>query len=151
MLTKIVQEFANDIAKLVRIVMESNVGINGKVGKNTLKDSDIYRELSVYATSDGDLVMDIMLNDYIQYIENGRRKGAKMPPIEAIVKWCKEKNISTDNSTIFLIRRAISREGVEPHPIMAKVFQEMDNKWDNSWGDKLFESITEQLSKFFNQ
>lgn len=150
MLTRIMQEFGNDIAKLVRMVMESNVGINGKVGKNTLKDSDIYRELSVYATSDGDLVMDIMLNDYIQYIENGRRKGAKMPPVEPIVRWCREKGIPTDNSTIFLIRRAISRDGIEPRPIMAKVFEEMDNTWDNGWADRLFDVIMEQLNKFFN-
>ena len=150
MLTRIMQEFGNDIAKLVRMVMESNVGINGKVGKNTLKDSDIYRELSVYATSDGDLVMDIMLNDYIQYIENGRRKGAKMPPVEPIVRWCREKGIPTDNSTIFLIRRAISRDGIEPRPIMAKVFEEMDNKWDNGWADRLFDVIMEQLNKFFS-
>lgn len=140
MLERVVQEFANDIAKLIRIVMESN----------GLKNTDIYRELSVHATNDGDLVMDIMLNDYIQYIENGRRVGAKMPPVEPIVRWCKEKNIPTNNSTIFLIRRAIAREGVEPRPIMAKVFQEIDSKWDNSWGDKLFESIIEQLNKFFN-
>lgn len=150
MLTRIMQEFGNDIAKLVRMVMESNVGINGKVGKNTLKDSDIYRELSVYATSDGDLVMDIMLNDYIQYIENGRRIGAKMPPVEPIVRWCREKGIPTDNSTIFLIRRAISRDGIEPRPIMAKVFEEMDNKWDNGWADRLFDVIMEQLNKFFS-
>ena len=139
MLTKIVQEFANDIAKLVRMAMESN----------GLKDSDIYRELSVHATNDGDLVMDIMLNDYIEYIERGRRIG-EMPPVEAIVKWCKEKNIPTDNSTIFLIRRAIAREGIEPRPIMAKVFEEMDNKWDNGWADRLFDVIMEQLNKFFN-
>lgn len=150
MLTRIMQEFGNDIAKLVRMVMESNVGINGKAGKNTLKDSDIYRELSVYATSDGDLVMDIMLNDYIQYIENGRRKGAKMPPVEPIVRWCREKGIPTDNSTIFLIRRAISRDGINPRPIMAKVFEEMDNKWDNGWADRLFDVIMEQLNKFFS-
>ena len=150
MLTRIMQEMGRDIAKLVRMVMESNVGINGKVGKNTLKDSDIYRELSVYATSDGDLVMDIMLNDYIQYIENGRRKGAKMPPVEPIVRWCREKGIPTDNSTIFLIRRAISRDGIEPRPIMAKVFEEMDNKWDNGWADRLFDVIMEQLNKFFS-
>ena len=106
---------------------------------NGLKDSDIYRELSVHATNDGDLVLDITLNDYIEYIENGRRAGGKFPPMEAIIKWCKEKGIPTDNSTIFLIRRAIAREGVEPRPIMAKVFQELDSKWDNSWSDKLFE------------
>lgn len=143
-------EFGNDIAKIVRMVMESNVGINSKTGHNTLSQSDIYRQLSVISTSDGDLVFDIMLNDYITYIENGRRAGAKFPPIEPIVRWARKHGIPTDNSTIYLIRRAISRDGIKPRPIMAKVFEELDRAWEGEWSDRLFKIITEQLDKFFN-
>ena len=150
MLTRVMYEFGKDIAALVRMVMDSNVGVNQKVGRNTLSDSDIYRTLSVRATNDGDLVMDIVLNDYIQYIESGRRKGAKFPPVEPIVRWCKEKGIPSDNSTIFLIRRAIARDGITPRPIMAKVFDELDRAWDNEWSDKLFDIIMETINKFFN-
>lgn len=147
---KIVMEFSKDLMQLVRMVMDSNVGINTKVGRNTLSDSDIYNTLSVRATSDGDLILDIVLNDYIQYIESGRRKGAKFPPVEPIVRWCKEKGIPTDNSTIFLIRRAIARDGINPRPIMAKVFEELDRAWDNEWSDRLFDIIMETINKFFN-
>lgn len=150
MLTRVMYAFGKDIAALVRMVMDSNVGVNQKVGRNTLSDSDIYRTLSVRATNDGDLVMDIVLNDYIQYIESGRRKGAKFPPVEPIVRWCKEKGIPSDNSTIFLIRRAIARDGIAPRPIMAKVFDELDRAWDNEWSDKLFDIIMETINKFFN-
>lgn len=150
MLTRVMYEFGKDIASLVRMVMDSNVGVNQKVGRNTLSDSDIYRTLSVRATNDGDLVMDIVLNDYIQYIESGRRKGAKFPPVEPIVRWCKEKGIPSDNSTIFLIRRAIARDGIAPRPIMAKVFDELDRAWDNEWSDRLFDIIMETINKFFN-
>ena len=150
MLTKIINEFAKDIATIVRLVMDSNVGINSKTGSNTLSQSDIYRQLSVISTSDGDLVFDIMLNDYITYIENGRRKGAKMPPVEPIVRWARKHGIPTDNSTIFLIRRAISRDGIKPRPIMAHVFEELDRAWESEWSDRLFNIITEQLDKFFN-
>lgn len=150
MLTRVMYEFGKDIAALVRMVMDSNVGVNQKVGRNTLSDSDIYRTLSVRATNDGDLVLDIVLNDYIQYIESGRRKGAKFPPVEPIVRWCKEKGIPSDNSTIFLIRRAIARDGIAPRPIMAKVFDELDRAWDSEWSDKLFDIIMETINKFFN-
>lgn len=150
MLTRIMNEFANDITKIVRMVMDSNVGINKKSGHNTLSDSDIYKQLSVMATSDGDLVFDIMLNDYITFIESGRRKGAKMPPIEPIVRWCKKKGIPSDNSTVYLIRRAISRDGIAPRPIIATVFEELDREWEGAWSDNLFNIIIEQLDKFFN-
>lgn len=149
MLTRVMFEIGNDIAKLVREIMDSNVGMNMKVGKNTLSDSDLYRELSVRSTSDGDLVFDIMLNDYIQYIENGRRKGAKFPPIEPIIQWCRKKGLPTDNSTIFLIRRAISRDGIAARPIMARVFDELDRNWNDGWADHIFNKIMEHIDKFF--
>ncbi len=147
---KIVMEFSKDLMTLVRMVMESNVGINQKVGTNTLVDSNIYKTLSVKATNDGDLIFDIILNDYITYIESGRRKGAKMPPVAPIVAWARKKGIPTDNSTIYLIRRAISRDGIKPRPVLQYVFDEVDREWDDSLADKLFNQITEIIDKFFN-
>lgn len=143
-------EFSKDIMALVRMVMESNVGINSKVGVNTLVNSNIYNTLSVKATNDGDLVFDIILNDYLVYIENGRRKGAKMSPVEPIVDWAKKHGIPTDNSTIYLIRRAISRDGVKPRPFLKYVFEEIDYQWEHEVSDKLFETIMSEVDKFFN-
>lgn len=147
---KIVTEFSKDLMTLVRMVMESNVGINQKVGTNTLVGSNIYKSLSIRATHDGDLVFDIILNDYIVFIESGRRKGAKMPPVEPIIRWARSRGIPTDNSTIFLIRRAISREGIRPRPILQYVFEEVDREWDEKLADKLFNKIMEEVDKFFN-
>ena len=147
---KIVMEFSKDLMQLVRMVMESNVGINQKVGRNTLTSSQIYKTLSVKATNDGDLIFDIVLNDYIQFIESGRRKGAKFPPVEPIVRWARLKGIPTDNSTIFLIRRAISRDGIKPRPIMQYVFEEIDREWDEQLADELFNKIMEMIDNFFN-
>ena len=149
-IASIVMEFSKDIMSLVRMVMESNVGINAKVGVNTLTNSDIYKALSVKATNDGDLVFDIILNDYIQYIESGRRKGAKFPPVEPIVEWCRKKGIPTDNSTVFLIRRAISRDGIKPRPILAHVFEEFDRNWNDGAADEIFNKIIEEINKWFN-
>ncbi len=147
---KIVMEFSKDLMTLVRMVMESNVGINQKVGTNTLVDSNIYKTLSVKATNDGDLIFDIILNDYLVFIESGRRKGAKFPPVEPIVKWARSRGIPTDNSTIYLIRRAISRDGIKPRPFMAYVMEEVDREWDDQLADKLFNQIIEIIDKFFN-
>lgn len=147
---KIVMEFSKDLMTLVRMVMESNVGINDKVGRNTLVDSNIYKTLSVKATNDGDLIFDIILNDYLTFIESGRRKGAKFPPVEPIVKWARSRGIPTDNSTIFLIRRAISRDGIKPRPFMAHVMEEIDREWDDSLADELFNKIISEIDKFFN-
>lgn len=149
---KIVMEFSKDLMTIVRMVMSSNQGINQKerVRRNTLVDSKLYNTLSVRATNDGDLIFDIILNDYLRYIESGRRAGAKFPPVEPIVRWCKSKGISTDNSTIFLIRRAISRDGIRPRPIMQYVFEEIDDEWNDSLADEIFDKIMETIDKYFN-
>lgn len=145
---------ANEFMEVVRLVMDSEAGINHKVGFNTLSNSNIYRDLlaSGQLNSDG-LVATVFLNDYIFYIENGRRKGAKMPPVEPIVKWARSRGIPTDNSTIFLIRRAISRDGIKGRPIMEKVLELMDTKMteNGGWLDRIFDEIMKLVDEFFNK
>lgn len=149
-INKLVMEFTNDIMQLVRAVMEGQELVNHKVGRNTIIGSDIYKNLQVKATNDGDLVFDILLNDYLTFIESGRRKGAKFPPVEPIVKWARKRGIPTDNSTIFLIRRAISRDGIAPRPFMDKVFEDIDYVWDKGWADELFDEIMKMINEFFS-
>ena len=149
-ISKIVMEFSKDIMDIVRAVMESNLLDNHKVGRNTITGSDIYKNLQVITKNDGDLVFDILLNDYLTYIESGRRKGAKMPPVEPIVRWARSRGIPTDNSTIYLIRRAISRDGIAPRPFMATVMEQIDLKMEN-WYDKIFDEITKLINDFFNK
>ena len=148
-ISKLVMEFSKDIMNLVRVVMESNLLDNHKVGRNTIIGSDIYKTLQVKSTNDGDLMFDIILNDYLTFIESGRRKGAKFPPVEPIVRWARSRGIPTDNSTIYLIRRAISRDGIAPRPFMATVMEQIDLNMEN-WYDKLFDEITKLINDFFN-
>ena len=143
-ISKIVTEFTKDIMQLVHAAMD------GQDLDNNKSSSDIYKNLQVKATNDGDLVFDILLNDYLTYIESGRRKGADMPPVEAIVEWAKKHDIPTDNGTIFLIRRAISRDGIAPRPFMATVMEQIDLNMPN-WYDKIFDEITKLINDFFNK
>lgn len=143
-ISKIVMEFTKDIIKLVHAAMD------GKDLASNKSSSDIYKNLQVKATNDGDLVFDIILNDYLTFIESGRRKGADMPPVEPIVNWAKKHGIPTDNGTIYLIRRAISRDGIAPRPFMDKVFADIDYVWDKDWADELFDEIMRMINDFFN-
>lgn len=149
MLEQIIQAFRDDILTIIRAVMKSDAGINPKIGSNTLADSNLIKSIEVIATDDGDLVFDVMANDYIQYIESGRRKGAKLPPPEPIIKWAKRHGIPSDNSTIWAIRKAISRDGIRPRPIFEHVIEEIDRKWDNKWSDALFDAVTKIIDEFF--
>ena len=143
-ISKIVMEFTKDIMQLANAVMEGQDLASNK------SSSDIYKNLQEKATNDGDLVFDIILNDYLTFIESGRRKGADMPPVKPIVEWAKKHGIPTDNGTIYLIRRAISRDGIAPRPFMDKVFADIDYVWDKDWADELFDEIMRMINDFFN-
>lgn len=142
--------FAEDVMNITADIMASSMLVNDKVGRNTISpNSDIFREM--YAKASGNIVIQLLLNDYVQYIESGRKAGSKFPPIQPIVQWAKKRNIPTDNSTIFLIRRAIAEDGIKPRPFMYKVLETIDNKWDGEWSSELFNELTKIIDEFFNK
>lgn len=142
--------FAEDVMNITADIMASSMLVNDKVGSNTISpNSDIYKEM--YAKASGNIVIQLLLNDYVQYIESGRKAGSKFPPIQPIVQWAKKRNIPTDNSTIFLIRRAIAEDGIRPRPFMYKVLETIDKKWEGDWSSELFNELTKIIDEFFNK
>lgn len=155
-LAKIIKSFAEDIVEEARKIMASNVGVNEKTGTNTLKDSNLYKQIDWSFRQEGeDIIIDTLFNYYIVYIEWTRPPGyGKMPPIDAIVKWLKRKHIVPNNknirSTAFLIARAIQRDGHRGRPILATLFKNTDEKWDKELSYKLFNEIIKDLTAYFN-
>lgn len=147
----IIQNLAQSFLGAFQAIISSDIGINKKSGKNTLQNSNMAKESSErWYDKNGDAVIELFVNDYIQYIESGRRKGAKFPPVEPIVRWCKKNNIPTDNSTVFLIRRAISRDGIPARPIFRYVWEHMDENMDKVYFDNIFKSIISEINQYFN-
>lgn len=142
--------FAEDVMNITADIMASSMLVNDKIGRNTISpDSKIFKEM--YAKASGNIVIQLLLNDYAQYIESGRKAGSKFPPIQPIVQWAKKRGIPTDNSTIFLIRRAIAEDGIRPRPFMYKVLEAIDKKWDGEWSSELFNELTKIIDEFFNK
>lgn len=150
-LSRVAKIIENDIISIVREIMSANDMINNKVGKNTIApDSDLFKQIKTKVRNDGDIVFDLMLNDYIVYVENGRRPNGKFPPIQPIIQWAQKKGIPTDNNTIYAIRYSIAKEGIKPRPIMAKVFERMDKVWENEWSDRIYNEIISEIENWFN-
>lgn len=149
-ITLLAKAFAEDVMTITADIMASSVMVNDKVGINTIApDSNIFKEM--YAKASGNIVIQLLLNDYVQYIESGRKAGSKFPPIQPIVQWAKKRGIPTDNSTIFLIRRAIAEDGIRPRPFMYKVLETIDKKWEGEWSSDLFNELTKIIDEFFNK
>ena len=149
----ICREIAQDIVKAAREVMASDVGINAKVAKNTLADSDLSRHIDWDIQFGDDTVINVLFNYYIQFIEEGRKpKTGKMPPEGAIIKWMRKKHIVSSNRNIrsvaFLIRRAIWRDGYNARPVIKTLSDRTDVLWDK-WAEQLFDSIIKDINDFF--
>lgn len=145
---------ANDIVEAARMVMASDVGINDKVGKNTLADSDLSRQIDWDIQFGDDTVINVLFNYYIQFIEDGRSpKKGKMPPEKAIIGWLRRKHIVSSNKNIrsvaFLVRRAIWRDGYNARPVLKRLEKETDRLWESKWADELFEALIKDLTEFF--
>ena len=153
-ITLLAKAFAEDVMNITADIMASNLMLNKK-GINTIApDSKIFKEM--YAKSSGNIVIELLLNDYVHYIESGRRKSTNAkkvapPPVKAIVQWAKNRNIPTDNLTIYKIRSAIVRDGIKPRPFMYKVLETIDKKWDEEWSSELFQELTKIIDEFFNK
>ena len=146
-ITSLAKALAEDIMNITADIMASSMLVNDKVINTIAPDSKIFKEM--YAKASGNIVIQLLLNDYVQYIESGRKAGSKFPPIQPIVQWAKKRGIKTDNSTIFLIRRAIAEDGIKPRPFMYKVLETIDKKWDGEWSSDLFQELTKIIDEFF--
>jgi hypothetical protein len=139
---------ANDILSLFKSVLASDVGINAKVGENTLKDS----RLANTAVINSDIPFyHLILNAYIDDIENGRRvRQQPLVKIEALRDWARRKGISSDNHTLRIIQAAIWRDGIKGRPVMKTFWKMMDKEWKDSYAEVLFEAIVKELEEYFN-
>ncbi|MBB4036958.1 hypothetical protein GGR21_002872 [Dysgonomonas hofstadii] len=141
-ITQIIEVIAADVMKLSHIVMENN----------NLKNSALDKNMRVQVKqADNSIVIETLFDNYIDYIEQGRKPmTGKQPPIDALRDWALSRGIPTDNSTLFLISRAIWRDGTESRPILSALEEEIEKAFDEKWADQLFEAITDELTKYFN-
>lgn len=145
----VIADIMTEAKSIVLVVMSSELGVNNKVGKNTLIGSDIYENVDV--KSEDIEVVTLLVNDYIDYIENGRKPGS-FPPPHAIAEWCQKKGLPSDNSTVFLICRSIYEKGIAPRPIFdgsEGVWETIDSVFD-AWAEDIFTAITSGLTEWFN-
>lgn len=97
-------------------------------------------------------VVNLLVNDYIDYIESGRKPGTYPPP-NVIADWCQRKGLPSDNGTVYLICRSIYENGIPARPIFDGadgVWEQVDRIWEE-WADMVFNTLTEQLDEYFSE
>ena len=155
-LAKIIQEITNDIVKGARDIMSSDVGINEKVGFNTLVGSNLYKQISTSWKETGDnVVIDTFFNHYIEFIESGRMpKKGKRPPVLEIAKWLRRKHIVSSNENIMKVAYAVSyviwRDGYKARKILEALDKYVDSGFENKYADMIFDALFKEVDDYFS-
>lgn len=154
-LAKIVREITQDILKGAREIMDSDVGVNDKVGKNTLSDSNLYRMIkSQFLDNSDNIVISLFFNHYIEYIERGRMpKQGKRPPVFEIAKWLRRKKIASTNENImkaaYAVSYAIWRDGYKARKIFDMLDKFVDSGFENKFADMIFDALMKEVDDYF--
>ena len=120
-LRKVLQEYGDYFIQQARNDLGKNKSYaSGKLGDTMTTDVQIY---------DDHFEVNIILQDYWRYVEEGRRPG-KFPPVNRIKDWIAIKpvhpyptssgRLPTVDQLAFLIGRKIARDGITPRPFFKK-------------------------------
>lgn len=122
-----IQDITNDFV----VELKNKLKANDSNASGTLSNSirGIVKQNGKY------IVISIQLEDYYQFVENGRKAG-KYPPINAIKNWISVKpvlprplksgKLPTANQLAFLIARKISKVGIKPKPFLKPTITDFD-------------------------
>lgn len=125
-----------------------------------MNNGELYKTISYsVSTVNSGWVISVSLADYWKYIENGRRAGAKMPPLPAIENWIRVKQIIPHSMTLksgktviptipqlsFLIARSISQRGIPPKPLFKNSFEAAKKQFIEVIKEAITQDIKENL------
>jgi hypothetical protein len=124
------QAYLNKMADLIQRMLVRKISQDNKVASGRLRNSI---EVFVNVERDG-INLQVYAIDYAKFLLTGRRKGAKQPPINAILMWLVQKRIGigggkkrtlTGQARItnkeklkglaFVIARSIAKKGIKPY------------------------------------
>lgn len=161
-LLNLLQELADRIKERILSDMSSDIGINKKVNKNTLINSDLMKSVSVEAIDENTIIFSIA--DYYENVVQGRKEGIKLTSneIESLKLWIRKKQIRfegcDENTTLWLVIRSIYNYGISPRPFIrsgekngedpSKILRYLDDYF-NTWSDDVFNLIITKLNKLF--
>lgn len=108
--------------RIGEFIVEKIRGALYKIGIK--KFSKLYKSVQVKETSSG---FNILINEYYENVEKGRKKYAKRVPIKAIEDWVKRYLVLLPPKTVV---ERIYRNGIKPRPFSKKAMEDIDRELD---------------------
>lgn len=154
----------SDILEQIHLILASDVGVNTKVGFNTLEDSELDHNIKGHINGS---TLDIEFPQYVVYVEWDRPERYKNPPpYKVILDWLKRKHIRPTSGNIHTIeqlagaiRYSIWRDGWTKRIIAglnrdydymkSPLDEYIDKMWEEKWSEELFNIIMNEINRYF--
>ena len=140
------KKIAREIMIVWRQLMASEYAINVK-SNTTLEFSKLDTQAKI---EKNDWVFDLFYNDYLQYVEEGRKPRARKVPIRPLIDWMKRNFISDDVRVAYAIRESIYKLGIPARPLLEPFGNMLDERFEEKIYDEIFNTIITELDKYFN-
>jgi hypothetical protein len=144
-------DLANKIAREIMIVwrqlMASDYAVNVK-SNTTLEFSRLDTQAKIVKN---DWVFDLFYNDYLQYVEEGRKPRVTRVPLRPLIDWMKRNLISDDVRVAYAIRESIYQLGIPARPLLEPFENMLDKRFEEKIFDEIFNTIITELDKYFNK
>lgn len=140
------KKITREIMIVWRQLMSSDYSVNVK-SNTTLEFSRLDTQAKI---ENNDWVFDLFYNDYLQYIEEGRKPKARKVPIRPLIDWMKRNLISDDVRVAFAIRESIYQLGIPARPLLEPFGEMLDKRFEEKIYDEIFNTIITNLDKYFN-
>lgn len=127
----LIDTFANELI----VISEAYYRSRG-ISNSYFKKSNLIKSIRVFKSDKERATLDI--NDYITYLDKGRRPKSRKVPIQAIISWMKRAGIRGDNKVAYKIQNSIYSKGIKPR-----------NFIDRS-ADKLFKEVVKVIDDHLN-
>lgn len=98
--------------------------------------SNLVNEIKVESSNNE---LTLYINDYVKYIESGRRPKAKKIPISVLNNWAKKKGIRLTNSELFAVQQSIYIKGIIGKKNLTKKIEEQVDLSFNEYYNSLVE------------
>lgn len=153
-LQRVLGEFAQELSNRY----QDNLIRDNKIASGNLLNSIDYK----VQYDDRAIWVELHLEDYYKWVENGRGPG-KFPPPDKIMEWIRVKpvipddrggKLPTEQQLAYLIGKKIAEEGIEPgnqlHNAMDDIYSQFEEKIDEAIALDVNEAIDIIFSSFFN-
>lgn len=140
------KKITREIMIVWRQLMSSDYSVNVK-SNTTLEFSKLDTQAKI---ENNDWVFDLFYNDYLQYIEEGRKPKARKVPIRPLIDWMKRNLISDDVRVAYAIRESIYQLGIPARPLLEPFGEMLDKRFEEKIYDEIFNTIITNLDKYFN-